>query len=231
MLRHIPNSITCGNLLCGCIGIVQAFYNNIFLSCILIGIAVILDFLDGFAARLLKASSPIGRDLDSLADVVTFGVLPSIIVYQLLMESIPTMEDSWMAYFAFLIAIFSALRLAKFNNDSRQTEAFIGLPTPANALLIASLPFIHSYYPEWKAIIISTPNLMIFTVVMSFLLVAEIPLFALKFKSFGWGENKVRYSFLGVSVLLLAWLHVLAIPLIIVLYVVVSTILRFTTGR
>jgi CDP-diacylglycerol--serine O-phosphatidyltransferase len=223
--RNIPNALTCGNLLCGCIGVVEVFHNNILLSCLLIGIALVLDFFDGFVARLLKVTSPIGRDLDSLADMVTFGLLPSIIVFQLLMQSIPDLMGMWKAYPAFLIAIFSAVRLAKFNNDPRQSDTFIGVPTPANAMLIASLPLIlHFYDDQWKWLIVDTANLWILTVVMSFLLVAEIPLLALKFKSFAWKGNEIRFSFILISLVLLLVFKIIAIPVIIVFYIALSLI-------
>ncbi|SEI76452.1 CDP-diacylglycerol---serine O-phosphatidyltransferase [Dyadobacter koreensis] len=229
LLRHIPNVLTCLNLLCGCIGVVEAFHNNIIISCGLIGIALIFDFFDGFAARLLKVSSPIGRDLDSLADMVTFGLLPSIIIYQLLMQSIPDLMGIWKAYPAFLIAIFSAIRLAKFNNDPRQSDSFIGVPTPANALLIASLPVIVLTQDEyWKTLIVNTNNLLLLTVVMCYLLIAEIKLIALKFKSFGWQGNEFRYSFLFLTVLLLAFFKILAIPLILVIYIILSVAANLT---
>jgi len=229
LLRHIPNVLTCLNLLCGCIGVVEAFHNNIIISCGLIGIALIFDFFDGFAARLLKVSSPIGRDLDSLADMVTFGLLPSIIIYQLLMQSIPDLMGIWKAYPAFLIAIFSAIRLAKFNNDPRQSDSFIGVPTPANALLIASLPVIVLTQDEyWKTLIVNTNNLLLLTVVMCYLLIAEIKLIALKFKSFGWQGNEFRYSFLVLTVLLLAFFKILAIPLILVIYIILSVAANLT---
>ncbi|MEO6686499.1 MAG: CDP-diacylglycerol--serine O-phosphatidyltransferase [Dyadobacter sp.] len=220
--RHIPNVLTCLNLLCGCIGVVEAFHNNIVISCWLIGIALIFDFFDGFAARLLKVSSPIGRDLDSLADMVTFGLLPSIIIYQLLMQSIPDLMGIWKAYPAFLIAIFSAIRLAKFNNDPRQSDSFIGVPTPAAALLIASLPLIIFSDDSWKPLIVNTNNLLILTVVMCYLLVSEIKLLALKFRSFGWKGNEARYSLMILTVVLLLLFKVLAVPIIFVAYLGLS---------
>ena len=230
--RNIPNALTCGNLLCGCIGVVEAFHSNLLLSCILIGIALIFDFLDGFLARLLKVSSPIGKDLDSLADMVTFGLLPAIIVYQMLMQSIPDLYGIWKAYLAFIIAIFSAIRLAKFNNDPRQSDSFIGVPTPANAMLIASLPLIvHTHGEMWKAVIINTNNLLILSVVMSLLLVAEIPLLALKFKSFGWKSNEIRYGFLLSSAVLIAAFNIVAVPLILGLYLIVSLVSNFMKTR
>lgn len=221
--RNIPNALTCGNLLCGCIGVVEAFHNNLLLSCVLIGIALIFDFLDGFLARLLKVTSPIGRDLDSLADMVTFGLLPAIILYQLLMQSIPDLLGIWKAYPAFIIAIFSAIRLAKFNNDPRQSDSFIGVPTPANAMLIASLPLIvHTESEFWKDIIINTNNLLVLSVVMSYALVMELPLIALKFKSVGWKGNEARFILIGVTLILLATLKFLAVPAVLIVYVLLS---------
>jgi len=230
--KNIPNALTCGNLLCGCIGIIEAFHSNLLLSCALIGVALILDFLDGFIARLLNVSSPIGRDLDSLADMVTFGVLPSVIVYQLLMQSIPDLFGIWKAYPALIIAIFSAIRLAKFNNDPRQIDSFIGVPTPANAMLIASLPLIvHTQGKFWENLIINTNNLLILTVVMSLLLVAEIPLLALKFKSFAWKGNEIRYVFILLTAVLLITLNIVAIPFILVLYIAISLLSNFTKTK
>ncbi|KAA0989391.1 CDP-diacylglycerol--serine O-phosphatidyltransferase [Dyadobacter aurulentus] len=223
--RNIPNALTCGNLLCGCIGVVEAFHNNLIISCILIGVALIFDFLDGFLARILKVSSAIGRDLDSLADMVTFGLLPSIILYQLLMQSIPDLMGIWKAYPAFIVAVFSAIRLAKFNNDTRQSDSFIGVPTPANAMLIASLPII--VYTEgafWKDVIINTNNLLILAVVMSYLLVMELPLIALKFKNFGWKGNEARFVLIITSLVLLVTLKILAIPVILIIYILLSVL-------
>jgi len=212
--------------------VVEAFHGNLLLSCVLIGVALIFDFLDGFLARLLHVSSPIGKDLDSLADMVTFGLLPAIIVFQMLMQSIPDLFGIWKAYLAFIIAIFSAIRLAKFNNDPRQSDSFIGVPTPANAMLIASLPLIvHTQGETWKQIIINTNNLLILSVVMSVLLVAEIPLLALKFKSFNWKGNEIRYVFILLTVALLIIFQILAIPLILVLYLIVSLISNFMKTR
>ena len=222
--RNIPNALTCGNLLCGSVGVVEAFHNNILFSCGLIGLAFIFDFFDGFLARLLKVSSPIGKDLDSLADMVTFGLLPAIIVYQMLMDSIPDLMGIWKAYPAFLIAIFSAIRLAKFNNDPRQSDSFIGVPTPANAMLIASLPIIVHMREDLKPFIINTNNLLILTLVMSYLLVMEMPLLALKFKSFGWKGNEFRFVFLAISAIMLFFLNILAVPVIIIFYILISIV-------
>lgn len=224
MLKHLPNAMTCCNLLCGCVGIVAAFNNDLLLSSYLIVIAGIFDFFDGFVARLVKASSAIGKELDSLADMVTFGVLPSIIIYHLILESVPDLPSIWKCYFAFVIAVFSALRLAKFNIDERQTSGFIGLPTPANAFLIASIPVILRQHEDWAPYILNANYLIVFSFLMSFLLVMEVPLFALKFKGFGWKGNEIKYIFIGVSALLVILLNFAAMPPIIALYIVLSLI-------
>lgn len=226
--KNLPNALTCCNLLCGCIAVVEAFHNNMVLSCMLMGVALICDFFDGFLARLLKVSSPIGRDLDSLADMVTFGLLPSIILYQLLMQSIPDLTGIWKAYPAFTLAIFSAIRLAKFNNDPRQSDTFIGVPTPAAAMLVASLPLILHYYGDtWKELIINTNRLLLLTGILSVLLVSEIPLIALKFKQFGWKGNEFRYGLIVTAVVLILFFKILAVPIIIALYILLSIISNF----
>lgn len=216
--KHIPNTITCGNLFCGCLGIVFSFKGDLILATNLLWLALILDFFDGFAARMLKVSSPIGKELDSLADMVTFGVLPSVIMFLLLTQY---SDNEYLPYIAFIIAIFSALRLAKFNIDDRQQSVFIGLPTPANALFISSFAFIvTSEYAD----LVSAGMLIAVTVVFSLLLVAPVELFALKFKSFSWKDNKIRFTFLLVSVLFIVVFEVLAIPLIIITYIALSLI-------
>jgi len=234
--KHIPNALTCCNLLCGCIAIVQAFEGNLVYAAYLVGLAAIFDFFDGFAARLLRVTSPIGKDLDSLADMVTFGVVPGIVIFQLFLFIIEIGEGyysdrSWMtdsmhyvAYIAFLIPIFSAIRLAKFNNDNRQTSSFIGLPTPANAILICSFPLITENTNSTLAtdIIFNIYFLIIMSIVLSILLISEIPLFALKFRTFSWSGNRTRYIFLALSVVLLSLFQYTGIPLIIVLYVLMS---------
>jgi CDP-diacylglycerol--serine O-phosphatidyltransferase len=148
ILKHLPNAMTCGNLLCGCIGLVMALRGHLELASWLIGLAAVLDFGDGFVARMVNVSGPFGKELDSLADVVTFGVLPATIVFQLCWFQ----ELGAMSYGAFLIAVLSALRLANFNIDTRQSESFIGLPVPANAMLIAAFPLMGRYQPQFDAI-------------------------------------------------------------------------------
>ena len=224
--KHIPNTITCGNLLCGCLALVQIFEGHLIWASYLIGIAAVLDFFDGFAARMLKVSSPIGKDLDSLADMVTFGVVPGAMVFVFFRISIENYYEldlnvNW-AFMAFLISIFSAVRLAKFNHDTRQSDSFIGLPTPANAILIGSIPII-SQFDDFNYVY--HPYLLIGAIcVLSFMLVAELPLFALKFKHFKWKENEIRFVFLVLSVALLAIFQFTGIPLVIVLYVLMSVV-------
>ncbi len=201
--KHIPNSLTCCNLICGCYATAAAFYAadyNIFYTyavCAILAGAV-FDFFDGMVARLLHVSSPIGKELDSLADVVTFGVAPSAMLFSLYQEvACPEMllpVRRYLPYLAFLMAAFSALRLAKFNIDPRQSSSFIGLPTPANALFWGSLLLgAHAFLvsPKFNCVL-----LFLFELLFCMLLVAEIPLFALKFKNLSWRDNKVRYIFL-----------------------------------
>lgn len=214
--RHIPNFLTCCNLLCGCIGIVFVTSGNLNAAAYFVWIACVFDFFDGFAARMLKVSSPIGKELDSLADMVSFGLLPSMVMYVMLQDAT---HSEYLPYLAFSIAVFSALRLAIFNIDETQSDSFRGLPTPANALFITSLPLLTGPI----AIALFEPWIVITIVVISsYLLVSGIPLFALKFKSFNWKENKARFTFLIVSVVLLATLQIAAIPLIILLYIALS---------
>ena len=239
--KHIPNAITCGNLFCGCLAIASAFNGHLLWSAYLVGIAAVLDFFDGFAARLLKVGGEMGKQLDSLADMVTFGVLPGVVMFKLIAMSITAGESycsdkniiaanlHFLKYLGFIITIFSCVRLAKFNIDIRQTNSFIGVPTPANTILICSIPLINRYQPDILGFHIYsiTGNLYFLvglTILMSYLLVAELPLFALKFKNFGWTDNKIRYSFLIIAVLLLILFQFIAIPFIIFLYIVLSVI-------
>ena len=219
MLKQLPNVMTCGNLLCGCIGLVMALRGHLELASWLIGLAAVLDFGDGFVARMVNVSGPFGKELDSLADVVTFGVLPAAIVFQLCWFQ----ELGAVSYGAFLIAILSALRLANFNIDTRQSESFIGLPVPANAMLIASFPLMGHYQPQFNGLWENDVALGMM-IAFSFMLVSDVPLFALKFKSFSWAMNQTKYLFLLASGLLLLVLQFAAIPLIVLLYIIVSLI-------
>jgi len=226
MKRHIPNFITCLNLFAGCIGIVYAFKGELTIAAYAILIAAIFDFFDGMIARLLKAYSDIGKELDSLADMVSFGVLPSVIVYQLFLQSPQVGSVSpFLNMSAFLIAVFSALRLAKFNIDERQSENFIGLPTPANAMLIASLPMILAQ-DNWflTAYILNPFFLFIFSLAMSILLVTEIPLISLKFKSLNLNDNLFRYILVFSAIVLVLIFKFAAVPLIVLIYILLSLI-------
>jgi CDP-diacylglycerol--serine O-phosphatidyltransferase len=221
MLRHIPNALTCGNLLFGCLGIVAVFDGWGVPAAYFVWAACVFDFFDGFAARALKASSPIGRELDSLADMVSFGVLPAMLMFYMMKASTAI---TWLPLVAFLLAVFSALRLAKFNIDERQRDGFIGLPTPANALLITGLPLVPQ---SWLGEGWSITALVVITLVFSWLMVSPLPLIALKFKNFGWRDNQLRFTLLAASVLLLFILGQAAIVLVIIIYVVLSLVGRW----
>ena len=225
MKKHIPNTITCCNLICGCIATFSAFQGDYLFALLFIVIGAVFDFFDGMMARLLHVSSPIGKELDSLADDITFGFAPSAIVFDFLCKLVPC-SMAYIPYLAFIMAAFSALRLAKFNLDERQAMGFIGLPTPANALFWASLAagwqwktLFEPYptAPSWVAIIVLA---MMF--VSCYLLISEIPMFALKFKHWGWKGNKVKYLFLLTSALLIVWLGILGIAAVIGWYVLLS---------
>lgn len=225
MKRHLPNFLTCCNLICGCLGIVFVLENRGIPAAYLVWLAGILDFFDGFAARMLKVSSPIGKELDSLADVVSFGVLPSLVMYKLITAST---DSSVLPYIGFTIAVFSALRLAIFNVDETQRDSFRGLNTPANTLFITSLPLLYNHVGRW---LYQTEVLIAITLIFSFLLVSRIQFFAFKFKNFRWEDNRIRFTFLILAVLLLITLQVLAIPIIIILYVVLSLLENTLSGR
>jgi CDP-diacylglycerol--serine O-phosphatidyltransferase len=214
--RHIPNALTSLNLLSGCVGIIAIGQGPAERAIWFVIAACIFDFFDGFAARALNVSSPIGKELDSLADMVSFGVLPSLVMYRM----IDTLSSSeYLPYAAFGLAVFSALRLARFNVDENQKDAFIGLPTPANALFITSLVYLASPFDT----LISQDFLLVgITAVFSFLLVAPFELFALKFKNYTWKDNTLKFTFLAFSVLLLGIWQLAAMPFVILTYVAVS---------
>lgn len=227
MKRHFPNMITCCNLICGCLSTGAAFHGNYQWAVALILAGAVFDFFDGMAARALGVSSPIGKELDSLADDITFGLAPAAIVFSLFHEvHCPGFLQgaAWLPYSAFLIAVFSGLRLAKFNIDTRQTSSFIGMPTPANALFWGSLvvgqhDFLVS--PSFNAL-----YLLLLVVVMSWLLVAEIPMFSLKFKDLSWSHNRVSYLFLLVCFPLLIVFRLSGLAAVIVWYIVLSLLTR-----
>lgn len=224
--QHIPNTVTCCNLFCGCLATLAAIQSDYSSAFILIILASVFDFFDGMLARLLHAYSPIGKELDSLADDVSFGVAPAFIVFSLFKEvQMPTFLAplaSYVPYTAFLIAAFSALRLAKFNIDTRQTSSFIGVPTPANAMFWASLAVGgHEFLVSGH---FNACYLLILVLLTSWMLVAEIPMFSLKFKNLSWKDNKVRFLFLLVCIPLIAFLGVSSFAAIIVWYALLSLI-------
>lgn len=226
--KHIPNTITCCNLISGCIAIAYAFSGKIEISFTWIIIGAVFDFFDGMSARLLKVSSPIGKELDSLADIVTFGVAPSTILFSKLdIMSYPSILESLrgiLPFIAYIMAAFSALRLAKFNLDERQTLGFIGLPTPANALFWGSLLI------GLGKRIDSSPLMCIFIIVgifiSSWLMVSEIPMFALKFKEWGWKKNQIKYIFLLTCIPLIAIFGIIGFAIIVAWYVIISYIIK-----
>ncbi|RYZ96380.1 MAG: CDP-diacylglycerol--serine O-phosphatidyltransferase [Sphingobacteriaceae bacterium] len=231
--KHLPNFITCANLFSGCIGIVFTFTDNLVFASYAIFLAAIFDFFDGLASRVLQSYSGIGKDLDSLADLVSFGVLPSFILYELYQRS-PQINHIgiYLSFVAILIAVFSALRLAKFNTDIRQTDSFIGLPTPANALVVASFPLILQQHPEFSKYILNPYGLTVFVIVMCTLLVAELPLMSLKFKNRDFNKNIYRYLLLLLSAILILFFKFAAVPVVIIFYITLSLIqLKFANGK
>ena len=228
IIRNIPNTITSCNLFCGCIASYWAFQGNYKLALLFIILGAVFDFFDGMTARLLHVSSPIGKELDSLADDVTFGLAPAAIVFSLFKEVhypafLAPIADI-MPYAAFLIAVFSALRLAKFNLDERQTSSFIGMPTPANALFWGSLTVgAHDFLTSTS---FNAIYLLILVIIMSLLLVAELPMFSLKFKNLSWQQNKVSYIFLIVSIPLIIIFQLSGFAAVILWYIVLSVLTR-----
>lgn len=202
--------------MCGCLGIVFCLENRSIPAAYFVWAAGFFDFLDGFAARILKVSSPIGKELDSLADMVSFGVLPSLVMYSMLAK---TTTVEWIPYLAFFIAVCSALRLAVFNVDETQHDSFKGLNTPANTIFITSLIFLPE--PIWNGVN-QTTVLLAITVIFSLLLVSRIDIIAFKFKDFSWQNNKARFTFLPLAVLLLLLLGKAALPFIILFYIIFS---------
>lgn len=238
LFSFVPNAITSLNVLSGSLSIVFAFEGNLVLSGLLILFAAVFDFLDGMSARLLNAYSDMGKELDSLADMISFGLAPAVIAHILVRNQIPdfSLTDSsftikLIVFTPFIITIFSALRLAKFNVDTRQTESFIGLATPANAMVWASFPFILHYYQDtfFSGLIENSIFLVILSIVMSVLLVIELPMFSLKFKNFNISENKSRFIFLIGSVIFLIFFKIAGVPIIIIWYIILSIIVKVST--
>ena len=243
MKKYIPNLITSLNLLSGCLAILFVISGDLVIASLLVILGMFFDFFDGLVARLLQVQSEIGKQLDSLADMVSFGVVPGLIMFQLLHKAIApqALETgfenveiikglasgmSFIPFIGMLIIIASAFRLAKFNIDIRQTDIFIGLPTPANTLLIISLPLIFEFqYTAFiESVIFNQWFLIGLTIISSFLLNTELSLFALKFKTWDFSANKIRYVFIAICILAILLLKFIAIPIIISLYILTSLI-------
>lgn len=226
--RHIPNTVTCLNLFSGCIACVMAFEAKYDWALTFIILSAVFDFFDGMLARALKAYSLIGKDLDSLADDVSFGAAPAFVVFSLFKEMhYPEVIAGLAPYFpyaAFLIAVFSALRLAKFNNDTRQTSSFVGLPVPANALFWGSL--ITGSHDLLISDNFNPIYLLLLVLLFSWLLVSEIPMFSLKFKNLSWKDNKVSFLFLIVCIPLLLFIGISGFAAVIVWYIILSLLTR-----
>ncbi|MEG2071446.1 MAG: CDP-alcohol phosphatidyltransferase family protein, partial [Bacteroidales bacterium] len=225
MKKHIPNFITCLNIICGCISIVNALKGNLPIASLFIVLAAVFDFLDGFSARLLKVQSDIGVDMDSLADVFSFGGAPAMIIFVWMEKCIQNLPPDtlvglipYLPYCAFIVPAFSALRLAKFNHDERQRTDFIGLATPANALFLG---FLH--FSSDQLLFVNNFWIVLgLTIIFSLLLISELPMFSLKFKHFKFKGNEVRYIFLLLSLILLIIFRLGAFPIIVLTYILIS---------
>lgn len=239
--KHIPNVITLLNLLSGLIALVYAFDDNLQMAFFWVCLGIFFDFWDGFAARVLKVSSPLGVQLDSLADMVTSGVVPGVVMYQMLVhiqennEIYNVTEGTFymklVPFIGFVITLGACMRLAKFNIDTRQTDSFIGLPTPANALFILSIPMITKDLSGDELIFnfFSNPYVLVgISLFSAFIMNAELPLFSLKTKNKNLSDNKLTLLFLGICALLLLFFRFEAIPLIIIFYIILSVILNKT---
>ena len=230
-MHQLPHALTLCNLLCGCCALLYTLYWQPEIAAWFTAGSFFFDYLDGMAARALKVTSPMGKELDSLADAISFGLLPAFMLYALYLPAAPRM---WVSFSPLIVAVFTAIRLAKFNVDSRQAESFLGLPSPASALLIASAVFYTTGNPSWKEFMQTSWFIPCISVVISFLLISGLPMFSLKFQGFSFGRNKVRFIFLGLclalAVLLLATGNHpgLAMMGCICLYIVMSGIVRIS---
>ncbi|WP_394775062.1 CDP-alcohol phosphatidyltransferase family protein [Flavobacterium sp.] len=225
--KHVPNLITLINLFCGCIAVVFVSQNDYLMAFYMVCLGIFFDFFDGFFARLFKVSSPLGLQLDSLADMVTSGVVPGYVMYSMFVNSAHELGTSpIIPFLGFIVTLGSCYRLANFNIDTRQTDSFIGLPTPANALFILSLPLVLKFSDSLLMLEILTNQWVLLIIVLcsAYILNAEIPLFALKIKKFTVKDNVLQIVFLLISLLLVITLQYLAIPLLIIFYVLLSVV-------
>lgn len=225
---QLPNLLTLANLLSGVLGIIWVLDGQLLHGAYFVLISAGFDFFDGFAARLLKVQSSLGKELDSLADVVSFGVLPGILLYALTKSHT---DSAWLPYFTLIVPLLSAYRLAKFNLDTRQTDRFIGLPTPANALFLSTLPHLVLLWPSLAAWMYAPAALIAIAWGCSLLLVAELPLIALKFKNFTFSENKFRYVLLFLGASFFAAFQLAGFPLVILAYLLLSLLEQFTAKK
>lgn len=231
--KHLPNLLTLGNLFCGTVATIFAVEGDFILVALFVVIGIFFDFLDGFVARILNVTGELGKQLDSLADMVTSGLVPGIVMFNLLANNQNILElnsiSSFFPYFGFILTLGACYRLAKFNIDSRQLNSFIGLPTPAMSLFVISLPLIQqSSKIEFIQNLIAN-NYILFAValLLTYLMISELPLFSLKFKEYSVKNNAIKYFFLAVSLLLIVFLQYVSIPLIVLLYVVLSMIITY----
>lgn len=238
--KFIPNFLTLLNLLSGTIAIIFAMQGQLVIAAYLVFLGIFFDFFDGFFARLLNVQGELGKQLDSLADVVTSGVVPGLVLYQLLktnqsvtffnttIVSWQTNSVEFIPFIALIIPLAAAYRLAKFNIDERQTDSFIGLPTPASTLVVLSLPLI-IHYSTIDAVVNLIQNkwfLVVLALILSYLMNAEIPLFSLKFKNFSWKNNQLKFVFLVITLLLVVVFQFVAIPLVILVYILLSVFFK-----
>tara|TARA_R110002126_G_scaffold289578_3_gene444823 strand:+ start:23060 stop:23785 length:726 start_codon:yes stop_codon:yes gene_type:complete len=236
IVKQIPNLLTLGNLFCGTVAAIYAVESDFNAAALFVLFGIFFDFLDGFVARLLKVSGELGKQLDSLADMVTSGVVPGIIMFKLiqnnLFDATNSFEDAILDFslLGLILTLAACFRLAKFNIDTRQSDSFIGLPTPAMCLFVISLPLIQMNSDIDFVVHLMNNNyfLIVITLVLSYLMNAEIPLFSLKFKDYSLNKNWIIYLFLITSVILILLLKYLSIPIIIIMYVVLSLIKNVT---
>ena len=239
--KQIPNYITLGNLFSGTVAVIFAVEGNYEMAALFVCIGIVLDFFDGFVARLLKVSGELGKQLDSLADMVTSGVVPGIVMYQLVKDNLinkldfihSAMQVLDVSLIGLVLTLAAGFRLAKFNIDTRQTDSFIGLPTPAMSLFILSLPLIieHTDIDFIQVLLHNNYFLIGLTLILSYLMNAEVPLFSLKFKDYSLKNNKIKYLFLLISLVLILTIHFLSVPIIIIQYVILSIVKNVRTRK
>lgn len=241
MKKHIPNLITLGNLLCGTIAVIFAIKGDFYATALLVGVGILFDFLDGFVARILNVQGELGKQLDSLADMVTSGVVPGIVMLKMLEIAIDKdvvgyfgvdnyeATGSNLPFFGLLLTLGAGYRLAKFNIDNRQSDSFIGLPTPAMNLFIVSLPLVAEYatHSFFLDTVTNQWFLIVVAIVFTYLMNSNLPMFSLKFKDYSFNKNTLKYLFLLISIVLLIVFKVVAVPIIILLYVLLSLVSFF----